>query len=79
MIAFKRIVTVEDPDRVVLSGLPFRPGQRVEIVMLAEEDQPEARVAELKRLLRACQDIPAAVTVSEEEIADEIAAYRAGR
>jgi hypothetical protein len=47
--------------------------------MLAEEDQPEARVAELKRLLRACQDIPAAVTVSEEEIADEIAAYRAGR
>lgn len=79
MIAFKKIVTVEDPDRVVLSGLPFRPGQRVEIVMIAEEDQPEARVAELKRLLRACQGIPAAVTVSEEEIADEIAAYRAGR
>ncbi len=40
MISCKRIVTVEDPARLVLSDLPFPPGQRVEIVMIAEEVQP---------------------------------------
>jgi hypothetical protein len=38
MIAHKRQLTIEDPERVVLTGLPFRAGQRVEIVILAEED-----------------------------------------
>lgn len=79
MIAFKKIVTVEDPDRVVLSGLPFRRGQRVEIVMIAEEDRPNARNKELRQLLRATQRLSTARRVSERQIAEEIAAYRAGR
>lgn len=79
MIAFKKIVTVEDPDRVVLSGLPFRRGQRVEIVMIAEEDRPNARNKELRQLLRTTQRLPTARRVSERQIAEEIAAYRAGR
>lgn len=79
MIAFKKIVTVKDPDRVVLSGLPFRRGQRVEILMIAEEDQPDTRAKELRQLLRATQRLPSARRVSEKQIAEEIAAYRAGR
>ena len=63
---------------MVLSGLPFRPGQRVEVVMLAEEEiapLPE----KLRRLLRATQELPSARSLSDEEIREEVAAYRARR
>ena len=79
MIACKRIVTVEDPGRVVLSGLPFRRGQRVEVVMIAEEELTGDAADELRRLLRDTQDLPAAREISEDQIAEEIAAYRARR
>ncbi len=76
MIAFKKIVTVKNPDRVVLSGLPFRRGQRVEIVVIAEEDQPDK---ELRQVLRTTQRLPTARRMTEQQIADEIATYRADR
>ena len=79
MIACKRIVTVEDPERVVLSGLPFRRGQRVEVVMIAEEELNRPAAEELRQLLRETQQLPSAKAVSEDQIAEEIAAYRAGR
>ena len=79
MIAFKKIVTVGDPDRIVLTGLPFRRGQRIEVVMIAEEDPSSPRNKELRQVLRATQRLPAARRVSEKKIAEEIAAYRAGR
>lgn len=79
MIACKRIVTVEDPERVVLSGLPFRRGQRVEVVMIAEEELNRPAAEELRLLLRETQQLPAARAISEDQIAEEIAAYRAGR
>lgn len=79
MIACKRIVTVEDPARLVLSDLPFPPGQRVEVVMIAEEAQPGRTAAELRRLLKETQALPAARRTSDEQLAEEIAAYRAER
>ena len=36
MIAYKRTVTIQNPRRLVLDDLPFQPGQRVEVVVLAE-------------------------------------------
>ncbi len=79
MLACKRFVTVEDPNRVVLSGLPFRRGQRVEIVMIAAEDESRPVIGELRELLQATQALPEARVISDEEIAEEVAAYRAGR
>jgi hypothetical protein len=79
MIAFKRVVTVKDPGRVILSWLPFQPGQRVEIVMIADGRQPCPRAKEIRKLLRATQRLPAATAVTGRQIADEIAAYRSGR
>ena len=79
MIACKRIVTVEDPSRLILSDLPFPAGQRLEIVMIAEEDKPGMTAGELRRLLRETQNLSSAQTITEEQIAEEIAAYRAGR
>ncbi|MGB8645391.1 MAG: hypothetical protein WCF84_09140 [Anaerolineae bacterium] len=77
MIAYKRYVTIQDPDRIVLSGLPFRPGQRVEVVVIADEDETAARVQSLKRLFAETQGLPQARTITDEEIAAEIKAYRA--
>ena len=79
MIACKRIVTVEDPARVVLSDLPFQPGQRVEVVIIADEDKPVALAAELRQLFRETQSLPSARLVTEDQIAEEIAAYRSSR
>lgn len=75
MIAFKQIVVVKDTDRVVLSVLPFRRGQRIENVMITEEERPDSRIDPLNRALRAAQALPAA----QEQIAEEIAAHRAQR
>jgi hypothetical protein len=79
MMAYRQYVTVQDPKRIVLSNLPFRAGQRVEVVVIAEEEQPAARVQELRALFKTTQALPQAQAITEEEIAAEIAAYRAGQ
>jgi hypothetical protein len=78
MIAYKRYVTIQDPQQVILSDLPFRSGQRVEIVMIAEEDL-NARVAAAQELFKKTQALPQARTLTDEEIAAEIEAYRASK
>ncbi len=79
MRAYKKYVTIKDPKSLTLSDLPFRPGQRVEVVMLAEDEEQEKRVQELRALLQKTQALPEAKAVSEDIIAEEIARYRAGR
>ena len=79
MMAYRQYVTVQDPKRIVLSNLPFRAGQRVEVVVIAEEEQPAARIQELRALFKTTQALPQAQAITEEEIAAEIAAYRAGQ
>lgn len=76
MIAYKRIVTIQNPRKLVLNDLPFQPGQRVEVVLLAEE-QPGFSLAELQALFQETQTLPTAQTITEEEIMTEIEAYRA--
>jgi hypothetical protein len=79
MIAYKKYVTIKDPKQLVLSDLPFQSGQRVEVVLIAEEDQPADRVREMQSLLKTTQALPQARVITESEIASEISAYRAGR
>lgn len=38
MNAYKKYVIIENPERLVLSDLPFKQGQRVEVIILAEEE-----------------------------------------
>jgi predicted amidohydrolase len=78
MIAYRQYATVQKSKQIVLSDLPFQPGQRVEIVVIAEEDRPVNLVRELREVLQATQALPQAQAISEDEIAAEIAAYRAG-
>ena len=78
MFAYKKYVTIKDPENLVLKKLPFRSGQRVEIVMIAE-DEKKVNAQELKKLFKKTQKLPKAKAVSEDQISEEIQAYRAGR
>ncbi len=79
MLAYKKYITIEDPNRVVLLDLPFRAGQRVEVVVIAEDEVGSVRLQELRTLFKVTQELPQAQAVSEDDIAAEIAAYRAER
>ena len=79
MLAYKTYVTVKDPKQLILSDLPFRIGQRLEVVLIADDNQRAMQVQELRALFKTTQTLPQAKAISEEDIAAEIAAYRAGR
>jgi hypothetical protein len=79
MLAYRQYARVQASKQIILSDLPFQPGQRVEVVVIAEDDEPPVkRVQELRELFQTTQALPQAQAISEEEIAAEIAAYRAG-
>jgi hypothetical protein len=79
MKAYRTYLTIKDPDQVVLSKLPFRPGERVEVVVLATDDEHAARLNELRNLFAATQSLPQAQALSEDEILREVEAHRDGQ
>ena len=79
MLAYKKYVTIKDPAKLELTGLPFHSGQRVEIVMIAEDEERDERLETLRALFKETQALPQAQAISEDMIAEEIEEYRAGR
>jgi antitoxin ParD1/3/4 len=79
MLAYRKYVTIKDPAKLELTGLPFRSGQRVEIVMIAEDEERDDRIEALRALFKKIQALPQAEAISEDVIAEEIEEYRAGR
>jgi hypothetical protein len=63
---------------VVLSDLPFQPGQRVEVIILAEDKQEASISQKLQILFDKTQALPRVQDITEAEIAAEIEAYRRG-
>ncbi|MFN5891954.1 MAG: hypothetical protein ACK45Z_04870 [Dolichospermum sp.] len=78
MNAYKTYITIENPKQVVLSDLPFQVGQRVEIIVLAEDNPQDTISNKLRNLFDKTQAIPGVEEVTEEDIAAEIEAYRRG-
>lgn len=80
MKAYKTYSTVSDSKQVILSDVPFRAGEKVEIVVLTAEDGDRAkRVRKLKNLFRATQSLPQIQVLSEDDILRELEAYRIGK
>lgn len=77
MQAYKTFLTIQNPNQVVLNNLPFRQGQQVEILVLANDEQ--SQIQQLQSLFAETQSLPSAKSLSEEEILDEIRAYRSGQ
>ncbi|MBM3236063.1 hypothetical protein FJZ31_07155 [Candidatus Poribacteria bacterium] len=79
MKAYRTYLTITDPERVVLSNTPFRPGEQVEVLFLAYSSESEEAIQALKTLFKETQSLPHIRKITEEEIAAEVTAYRSGR
>jgi len=85
MHTFQTHITVENAGQLVLRGLPFKPGEKVRVVVETERSIEERRLQEKKRAAELSQSITARTdanerfqSLTEAEIAEEIAAYRRG-
>jgi len=79
MKAYRTYLTITDPERVVLSNIPFRPGEQVEVLLLAYSSESEESIQALKALFKETQSLPHIRKITEEEIIAEVVAYRGGR
>jgi hypothetical protein len=79
MQAYRTYLTVTDSKQVVLTDLPFRPGQRVEVLLLAPDEERTDAVAKLRELFRQSQAASSSQDVDEDVIREELAAHRSGR
>lgn len=78
MNAYKKYITITDPSQLILSDLPFKVGQRVEIIILAE-DNPRAEISKkLRNLFDKTQLLSGIQDITEAEISAEIEAYQRG-
>ncbi|NJO40555.1 MAG: hypothetical protein HC769_04435 [Cyanobacteria bacterium CRU_2_1] len=78
MTAYKTFVTIEDPNQVILSNLPFQKGQRVRVVILAEDNDRATMSQRFRNLFRETQTLPGINDVTEADITTEITAHRRG-
>lgn len=76
MTTYRAFLTIEDPNQVILSNLPFHKGQRVRVVILAEDNERGVVSQKFRQLFRATQILPGVSDVTEEDITAEIDAYR---
>lgn len=80
--AKRQIVRVKPGGIIEVQAPEFAPGTMAEVIVLTEGEGTPAgkeRADNLTNLFKQTQALPQARTMSEEEIAAEIAAYRAGR
>ena len=78
MQAYRTKIKIKDPKQLILSNLPFRTGQIVEVLVLAQDEDREVAVSELKALFKETQSLPQVKALSDEDILAEIEAYRSG-
>lgn len=79
MTTYKKILTIEDPQQLILSDLPFQPGQKVRVIILTESLEQSEQGEKLRSLLKDTQALPSSQAITEEEITEEIDAYRQGK
>ncbi len=79
MKAYRRLVVIKDPKRVVLADVPFEAGDRVEVLMLSPDDARASVQVDIKTLLRRTQALPSVQALSDSDIIAEITAYRSGQ
>ncbi len=84
METFRIRTTVSKDGKLSIKGLSFRPGAKVEVVVREETRKVSASkqkmlAGELQTLFKEIQSLPQAKSITEEEIAAEISAYRASK
>lgn len=80
--AYRKKAIVSADGRIEIETPSLKPGTKTEVIILVESDPQKAesrqvRVRQWKALFKESQALPQAKTITEAEIAAEIAAYRA--
>lgn len=79
-LAIRQTVTIQPGGRIEIRSPQLAPGMQAEVIVLVEPvadvNARAARAAELATLFKELQASPAAQTLTEADIAAEIAAYR---
>ena len=85
MNSYQAHITVENAGQLVLSGLPFKKGEKVRVVVETEQSfaaraaENKKRTSELFKQVTAQLDRDERIPkMTDKEIANEIAAYRRG-
>jgi hypothetical protein len=76
MKAYRQYVTVEDPQKIVLENTPFQPGDRLEVLLISQEESDASIADRMEALFKQLQSLPQAQHLTDEEIIAEITAYR---
>jgi hypothetical protein len=83
LTAIRQTVQVNAKGIIEIRAPQLTPGQKAEVIVLVETVEAAAqraeRVAQLAAFFKELQASPQAQTLTEDEIAAEIAAYRAGQ
>jgi hypothetical protein len=53
MNVYKKYIIIDDPNNLVLSGLPFTSGQRVEIIILPEDDETTSAAEDIAKTINS--------------------------
>ncbi len=77
MDTYRVRVKVSKGGQLSIKGLPFNAGDEVVVVIYGRREDRQKLAQELQALFREIQSLPQAAAITEEEIAEEIAAYRA--
>jgi hypothetical protein len=75
MQTYRTLGVIQQSGQIVLSNLPFRPGQLVEVFVLGEDQYRSGLTEKLALLLKETQALPQVQSLTEAEIA----AYRSGQ
>ena len=79
MQTYRTLGVIQESGQIVLSNLPFRPGQLVEVLLLGEGQDQSELTARLAALFKETQALPQVQALNDAEIAAEITAYRSGQ
>lgn len=71
----KRQLTIDASHNLLLSNLPYETGQKLTVIIVAEDEQQQ-RQQQWKHFFKQLQASPVAQTLTDDDIAAEIEAYR---
>jgi len=71
----KRQLTVDASRNLLLSDLPYRAGEKLTVIVIAENELQQ-RAKKWQSFFKQLQALPVAQSLTDEDIAEKIEAYR---
>jgi hypothetical protein len=77
MNSYRTVLKVTEPGQIIVS-VPYPPGELVEVVVRPRPEDRQALAKQFRDLLSETQSLPQVQSITDEDIAAEIEAYRQG-